>query len=225
MYARSARISAFWRDSPDVPDLPRAAQAARGAIGFPGGTDAQLFGSLHFFANFASSLAQVMFYGCMIRGLDPDVGARRQSASHVETGIARSLLMLPSLTHLPAFLAYFGTALALVAGFLLVYLNATPYDEIALIRSGNTAAAASLVGSLLGFVMPVANVIAHSDSLLDLLAWGAIAGVVQILAYLVARFALPQLTEDLPAGKMAPALFLAGLSLSVGIINAACMGY
>jgi putative membrane protein len=133
--------------------------------------------------------------------------------------------MLPSLTHLPAFFAYFGTALALVAVFLLIYLNVTPYDEIALIRSGNTAAATSLVGSLLGFAMPVANVIAHSDTLLDLLAWGAIAGLVQILAYLVARFTLPHLAEDIPAGKVAPALFLAGLSASVGLINAACMGY
>lgn len=133
--------------------------------------------------------------------------------------------MLPSLTHLPAFLAYFGTALALVAGFLLIYLNVTPYDEIALIRSGNNAAATSLVGSLLGFAMPVANVIAHSDGLPDLLAWGAIAGLVQILAYLTARFTLPHLTEDIPAGKTAPALFLAGLSVSVGLINAACMGY
>jgi membrane protease subunit (stomatin/prohibitin family) len=31
-------------------------------------------------------------------------------------------------------------------------------------------------------------------------AWGAIAGVIQILAYLVARLTLPQLTQDIPAG-------------------------
>ncbi len=133
--------------------------------------------------------------------------------------------MLSSLTHLPAFLAYFATAIGLMAAFLLVYANVTPYDEIGLIRSGNTAAAVSLVGSLLGFAMPVANVIAHSDTLLDLLVWGAIAGLVQILAYLVARFTLPHMTEDIPAGKTAPAAFLAGLSVSVGLINAACMGY
>jgi putative membrane protein len=134
--------------------------------------------------------------------------------------------MLPKLlVMLPAFLAYFAVAIALIAAFLLVYLNVTPYDEIALIRQGNTAAAISLSGALLGFAMPVANVIAHSDTLLDLTAWGAIAGVIQILAYLVARFALPRLSEDIPAGKIAPATVLAALSLTVGLTNAACMTY
>jgi len=129
------------------------------------------------------------------------------------------------MTTLPAFLAYFAVAMVLLALFLLVYLNVTPYHELALIRAGNSAAAVSLSGALLGFAMPVANVIAHSDTLLDLASWGAIAGIIQILAYLVARFTLPQLNQDVPAGKLAPAIFLAAISLGVGVINAACMGY
>lgn len=134
--------------------------------------------------------------------------------------------MLPKMmTMLPAFFSYFAVAVALLAVFLLVYVNVTPYDEIALIRQGNTAAAISLSGALIGFAMPVANVIAHSDTLADLAAWGALAGVIQLLTYLVARFALPQLTEDIPAGRLAPAIFLAALSLTVGLTNAACMTY
>ena len=134
--------------------------------------------------------------------------------------------MLPKvLVTLPAFLAYFAVAIALIAAFLLVYLNVTPYGEIALIRQGNMAAAISLSGALIGFAMPVANVIAHSDTLADLAAWGAIAGIVQILTYLVMRFSLPRLTQDIPAGKVASATFLAAVSLTVGLINAACMTY
>ena len=134
--------------------------------------------------------------------------------------------MLPKLlSMLPTFLAYFAVAIALIAVFLLVYLYVTPYDEIALIRQNNSAAAISLSGALFGFALPVANVIAHSDTLVDLAAWGAIAGVIQILAYLVARFTLPHLVEDIPANKVAPATFLAVLSLTVGLTNAACMGY
>ena len=129
------------------------------------------------------------------------------------------------LTMLPAFLAYFAVAIVLLALFLLVYLNVTPYHEVTLIRAGNTAAAISLAGALLGFAMPVANVIAHSDTLVDLASWGVIAGVIQILAYLAARLTLPQLNQDIPAGKTAPAIFLAVVSLSVGLINAACMTY
>ena len=47
------------------------------------------------------------------------------------------------LTMLPAFLAYFAVAIVLLALFLLVYLNVTPYHEVALIRAGNSAAAVS----------------------------------------------------------------------------------
>jgi putative membrane protein len=137
----------------------------------------------------------------------------------------RSLMPTHLLQMLPAFLAYFAVAIVLLALFLLVYLNVTPYAELALIRAGNIAAATSLSGALLGFAMPVANVIAHSDTLIGLAVWGAVAGVIQILAYLVIRFALPQLTQDIPAGRMAPAILLAVVSLTVGLINAACMTY
>ena len=134
--------------------------------------------------------------------------------------------MLPKIvTMLPSFLSYLVVAMLLLTGFLLIYVKVTPYDEIDLIRKGNVAAAISLSGALLGFAMPVANVIAHSDTLADLAAWGAIAGIVQILTYLVMRFSLPRLTQDIPAGKVASAIFLAAVSLTVGLINAACMTY
>jgi len=129
------------------------------------------------------------------------------------------------LATLPNFLAYLGTAIVLLAAFVTIYVYVTPYDEIALIRGNNTAAAISLSGALLGFALPIANVIAHSDTLLDLAVWGVIAGIVQLLAWGVARVALPQLQEDIAAGRAAPATFVAALSLTVGLINAACMTY
>ena len=129
------------------------------------------------------------------------------------------------LTALPNFLIYFAAAIALMAAFLVVYINITPYQEISLIRANNMAAAVSLAGSLLGFALPIANVIAHSDTLLDLALWGLVAGVVQLLAYRFARLTLPQLDQDIPAGRMAPAIFLATLSITVGLLNAACLSY
>ncbi len=129
------------------------------------------------------------------------------------------------LATLPNFLAYLGTAVALLAVFIAIYLYVTPYDEVALIRSNNTAAAISLSGALLGFALPIANVIAHSDTLIDLAVWGVIAGIVQLLAWGVARVALPHLQEDIAAGRAAPATFVAALSITVGVLNAACMTY
>ncbi len=129
------------------------------------------------------------------------------------------------LATLPNFLAYLGAAAVLLAAFVAIYLFVTPYDEIKLIRENNIAAAVSLSGAVLGFAMPIANVIAHSDTLLDLAVWGAIAGLVQLAAWGVARVALPTLKEDIAANRVAPAVFVAALSLTVGLINAACMTY
>ncbi len=130
-----------------------------------------------------------------------------------------------SLATLPAFLIYFVVALGILLAFLCIYINFTPYREIALIREGNSAAAISLSGTLLGFALPVANVIQNSHDLVDLAAWSVIACGIQLATYLVCRVTLPHLAQDIPAGKQAPAIFLAALSISVGLINAACMEY
>jgi putative membrane protein len=134
-------------------------------------------------------------------------------------------MLTQSLAGLPAFLSYLAVAIGLLASFLLVYVLVTPYREFALIRQGNPAAAASLSGAMLGFVLPLASAIAHSVSLPDMAVWGSVALVVQLSVYMVARLLLPDLARDIPAGKVATGVFLGALSLAVGILNAACMTY
>ena len=130
-----------------------------------------------------------------------------------------------SIGGLDDFVAYFATALALVAVFLRVYTWVTPYREVALIRQGNVAAALSLSGALLGFVIPLASAIAHSVAWWDMLLWGGVALVVQLLWYFAVRILVPNLARDIPAGKTAQGLFLGAGSLAVGILNAASMTY
>ncbi|MFO1420780.1 MAG: DUF350 domain-containing protein [Candidatus Competibacteraceae bacterium] len=134
-------------------------------------------------------------------------------------------MLIQSLAGLPSFLLYFATAIGLLVLFLLAYIFITPYREITLIREGNAAAAASLSGALLGFVLPLASAIAHSVSLPDMAIWGLIALVIQLLVYLAGRLLLPDLARDIPAGKVATGVFLGALSLAIGIVNAACMTY
>ena len=134
-------------------------------------------------------------------------------------------MLTQSLAGLPAFLAYFAAAVGFLALFVLMYIGLTPYRELTLIRQGNPAAAASLSGAMLGFVLPLASAIAHSVSLLDMVVWGVIALVVQLLVFLASRLLVPELARDIPAGKVAPGVFLGALSLAVGVLNAACMTY
>jgi putative membrane protein len=123
------------------------------------------------------------------------------------------------------FAVYLAVSLALLAAFVAIYIRVTPYREIALIREGNMAAAFSLSGSLLGFIVPLTSAIQHSVSLGDMAIWGAIAMLVQIAAFVVARLLIPSIVTDIPAGKQAQGLFLGALSLGVGLLNAACMSY
>jgi putative membrane protein len=128
-----------------------------------------------------------------------------------------------SLSTLPNFLVYFVTAVVLTAVFLVLYANLTPHREFRLIREGNSAAAIALIGGLLGFVLPLASVIAHSARLLDVVVWGVIALAVQIGGFIAARMVLPHLPQAIESGNVSDAIFLGGLSVSLGILDAACM--
>ena len=130
-----------------------------------------------------------------------------------------------SLQGLDEFLGYFGLCVAFAAAFLAIYVRITPYREIALIREGNCAAAASLSGALIGFVLPLASAVENSVNAYDLAIWATIALVVQLLVYLVTRLVLPDLGRDIPAGKVASGVFLGAMSIGAGILNAASMTY
>jgi putative membrane protein len=129
----------------------------------------------------------------------------------------------PVINQLPAFAAFFATAVALLGGFLALYVVVTPYNELALIREGNAAAALSLGGALVGFALPIAVSVAVSHNLYAMIGWGVVAGVVQLLAFTAARLALPRLSESIPGGKVASGIFLASLAIGVGILNAGCI--
>jgi len=130
-----------------------------------------------------------------------------------------------SLAGLDDFLVYFALSSVYVALFLAVYVRATPYREFELIRQGNIAAAVSLSGALIGFVLPLASTVIHSVNLLDMSIWAAIALVVQILVFFVVRALMPTLVQHIPEGKAASGVFLGSASLAAGILNAACLTY
>ena len=123
------------------------------------------------------------------------------------------------------FLIYLCISLALLGLFLAIYVRITPYHEIALIREGNMAAAYSLSGTMLGFIVPLASAVEHSINPVDMVVWGVIALLVQLCAFMLTRLMLPSITADIPAGKQAPGFFLGAVSLGVGILNAASMTY
>jgi putative membrane protein len=130
-----------------------------------------------------------------------------------------------SLSGFDDFLLYFALSIGFVVLYLAIYVRATPYREFALIRAGNAAAAASLSGSLMGFVLPLASAVVHSVNPWDMALWAAIALAVQIVLYLVVRLLVPDVVRHIPEGKVGAGVFLGVASLAAGILNAACMTY
>jgi putative membrane protein len=133
--------------------------------------------------------------------------------------------LMASLKFVDDFLIYLILALVLLAAFSWLYDKVTPYNEMKLIREGNTAAATSYSGAMIGLALPLASSVAHSVNPIDMVIWGVIALAVQVLVYFLVRRLLPQLNDHIPENKVAPALMLAAMSVAAGIINAACLTY
>jgi putative membrane protein len=128
-----------------------------------------------------------------------------------------------SLAGLPAFLIYFGIAIALLLAFAFLYTRATSHDEMALIREGKSAASVALGGSLIAFVLPLCSAIIHSVSLLDFVIWAAIALIIQLGTFFAVRLFVPNLSQRIANNEMAAGLFVGLVSIAIGAINAACM--
>ncbi len=124
---------------------------------------------------------------------------------------------------LPSFLAYFGAAISSLLVFCAIYLRVTPLREIALIKEGKAAPAISFAGAVLGYVLPIASVIANSLSLLDLILWAIVALVVQIAVFVTVSLSFSGIVKQIAADHTGAAIFVATLSLAAGILNAACM--
>ncbi|RIX48930.1 MAG: DUF350 domain-containing protein [Rhodocyclales bacterium GT-UBC] len=129
----------------------------------------------------------------------------------------------PVISSLPAFASYFLTAVILLVVFVGLYIFVTPYNELKLIRDGNDAAAVSLAGAVIGLALPIAVAVATSHNLYVMMGWGLVAGVVQLVTFTVARFILPGINQSIPQGRLAAGIFLASLSIGVGILNAGCI--
>ena len=125
---------------------------------------------------------------------------------------------------MPHFLAYFAAAVGLAVTFLALYVLITPHKEFALIRAGNSAAAVQLTGTFLGFAVPMAVVIGHSVNIPDMLLWGVVAALVQAAVFfIISRLLFKAISERIAERCVASGIFVGGMGLGFGILQAACM--
>ncbi len=122
------------------------------------------------------------------------------------------------------YLQYMALAVAMVFVFAAAYLHCTPSAELRLIRrEGNVACALSFGGALIGFCLALAASIRLSVSPPDFVLWGVIAAVIQILVYFVATRFIKDAGGELARNNVAVGAFLGAVSVSIGLLNAACL--
>ncbi len=123
----------------------------------------------------------------------------------------------------PVLLLHTSVTVAMLVAAFFVYIKITPYDEIKLIRGGNTAAAVSLSGAIVGLALPLAFSMASSISVSEVLIWGPVTLVLQLIAFRVTDLVLKDLPRRIVDAEMGPAILLVSIKLGAAAINAAAV--
>jgi putative membrane protein len=122
-----------------------------------------------------------------------------------------------------AYALHLLSGVMLLAVFFAIYTKVTPFDEVALIRQGNAAAAMSLGGAGIGFCLTIVSSIVHNDTLVMFLIWSVGAMVVQTGVYAILTRVVPQMNPAIDANNVAMGGLMGAMSLMVGMINAASL--
>lgn len=126
-------------------------------------------------------------------------------------------------TGLPVLVLQFAVTLAVLAAGAAIYMALTPFHERALIAQGNTAAGIVLSGTLVALAIPLAATLATSRVTLDILIWGIVATVIQLVAFRLAILMVRDLRAMIEQDNAAAACVLTGIQLAIALLNAGAM--
>lgn len=126
-------------------------------------------------------------------------------------------------TGFPVTLLHASVTLVMLILGTTLYALLTPHKEIALIREGNSAAALSLGGVMVGLSIPLAISLTASTSVIEIGIWGAATIAVQLLVFRVTDMVLKGLPERIQDGEISAAVLLVGAKLATALVLAAAV--
>lgn len=134
------------------------------------------------------------------------------------------------MTFLDLFLStvsYIGLAVVLLFIGIVLFEVTTKNKEMELIKNGNKAAVYAFGGRILGLAIVLYSSISNSVNILDMVVWGSIAIIIQIVVFYLAELLTPKfnITKAIDDDNQAVGLFLLFLSVSIGLIIAASLTY
>lgn len=135
------------------------------------------------------------------------------------------------------FLAYLGVTIPILGVGILVFTFTTPYKEFQLIKDGAQAeepqkvaaaqaAAHDLGGKIIGLAIVLASAVYHAVNLLDLVIWGVVGMVFQVLVFYLFEWITPfKVVSEIPKGNVSVGIFASRLSIAAGLLMAALISY
>ena len=123
----------------------------------------------------------------------------------------------------PVLLLHVAVALAIVIVGTILYVWMTPWEDLRLVREGNTAAGIALGGIILGLGIPVAACIPGAINVWDILFWGVVTLILQMITFKVLDLILSGLPERIEAGEIGAAVVVTAAKLVVAAVVAAAV--
>ena len=134
------------------------------------------------------------------------------------------LIILQSVkSGLPFLISHFVISVGIFLIGLWVYTIVTPMNELELIRDGNIAASISLFGACIGISIPLAFCLASSINAIDIIVWGSIAVILQLICFKVVDLVLKDLSKRIIDGEVGVSIVLVSFKISIAILNAAAL--
>lgn len=123
----------------------------------------------------------------------------------------------------PITVLHAGVTVLILFAAAALYVLLTPHKEITLIREGNTAAAVSMGGVLVGLAIPLAVSLQASTNLVEIALWGVATVVMQLLVFRLVDIVLRGLPRRIQEGEMSAAAMLVGAKLATAVIVGAAV--
>jgi putative membrane protein len=145
--------------------------------------------------------------------------------------------METQLGYLLNFLTYLAVTIPILGLGIWVFAWTTPYKEFELIKNGAMtedpqrvaaakAAAHDLGGKIIGLAIVLASAVYHSVNLLDLVIWGVVGIVFQVLVFYLFEWMTPfKVVSEIPKGNVSVGIFASRLSIAAGLLMAALISY
>jgi len=145
--------------------------------------------------------------------------------------------MLSQWGYILNFLMYLAVTLPILIIGIFVFTFTTPYKEFDLIKQGSQtddpkkmaaakAAAHDLGGKIIGLAIVLASAVYHSVNLLDLVVWGIVGMIFQVLIFYLFEWVTPfKVVSEIPNGNVSVGIFASRLSIAAGLLMAALISY